>query len=186
MCKQHSQIHDALSSTRICEEKSLSWHVGRGSYPLVQLFRIFAESQGIPLAELVFTFNGRVLNLDETPATAGINAKSNIIVVSRANVEAAAIEALVSMSEVVVRPVTPGAVDPKAKGSDLRNLFRFDGMRLLQQITFDFVGMAGVVSCAMVSRHWLALGCKHGVTWQLNQGSQVYTTVIVCEVDTAT
>lgn len=182
ICEQHSQINDALSPNRSCKKNSLSWAVPL-DYSFSELFKIFAESQGIPLTELVFTFNGRVISQQDNPHTAGLcrNDEPNRIIVSRANVEVAAIEALDRLSEVVVAPVTSGAVDPKATGGDLRNLFRFDGMRLMQQMVFDFVGMAEVVSCAMVCRHWLALGCKHGVTWQLNQGSQVYKIVINCE-----
>ena len=64
-----------------------------------------------------------------TPSTAGFSRRDkNTIFVSRAHVDAVAIDALVALAEVEVRPVTPGAIDPNAKGSDLRNLFRFDRM----------------------------------------------------------
>ena len=145
-------------------------------YQFRSIFKVFAESQGLPLADLVFTYNGRVLGPEDNARTAGFSSEQlHRIVVSRANVDTVAIEALVAMSKVVVRPVTPGAVNPGAKTSDLRNLFRFDGMRLLQQMVLYWVGMGEVMSCALVSRVWLTVSCKHAVAWQLNQGSKVET-----------
>jgi len=147
------------------DRPSATWSLGFRNFPLLALFDLFAESQGIPSSDLEFRFQGRTLDRSATPGTCGFNVgvtSQNIVSVFSSSVGAKARVALQTISQVA-------RVKISVRTNIVPEMLFFKLSSLFPKI-FDFLELFNILMCAFVSTNWHAVTTKYMLLYQLVEG----------------